>query len=85
VAERAAEAARPAEEQRSPQRHRLDVFALTVGLLCLAVSGLALAARADLADVDVVVVLAAFWLVLGVVGLTRSLSAIFVRSGSRDA
>ena len=59
-------------ERPMPGPHRLDAFALTVGLLCLAGSGLALAARADVADVDALVALAVLWLVLGVVGVSRS-------------
>lgn len=54
------------------ERHRLDTFALTLGLLCLAASGLGLASRADLIEVDGLVVLASIWLVLGVVGVSRS-------------
>ena len=54
------------------QRHGLDTFALSMGLLCLALSGLALASRADLFDVDGLVVLASIWVVLGVVGVSRS-------------
>ena len=53
------------------QRHRLDTFALTLGLLSVAGSLLALAARADAFEVDGLVVLATFWVVLGIVGVSR--------------
>jgi hypothetical protein len=59
------------DETRTPQRHPLDGFALLLGLLCLAGSGLALAAEADLFEVDGLVLLASVWLVVGVVGLAR--------------
>jgi hypothetical protein len=55
-----------------PDRHELDTFALTVGLLSLAFTGLVLVSRADLVQVDGVVVLATLWVVLGVVGVSRS-------------
>jgi hypothetical protein len=55
------------------ERHGLDAFALTVGLLCIAVAGLTFASRADLVQVDGLVVLATVWVVLGVVGVSRSL------------
>lgn len=55
-----------------PERHELDTFALTVGLLSLAFTGLVLVSRADLVQVDGVVVLATLWVVLGVVGVSRS-------------
>lgn len=61
------------------QRHKLDTFALTTGLLCLVGSGLALAARADLFQVDGLVVLASVWLVVGVVGVTRVLHHLLRR------
>ena len=60
-------------ERSDVQRHRIDTLALTLGLLCLAGSGLAVAARADLFQVDGLVVLATAWLVVGVVGVTRVL------------
>lgn len=60
------------------QRHRLDTFALTTGLLCLALSGLALAARADAFEVDGLVVLATVWLVLGAVGVTKVVHRLVV-------
>jgi hypothetical protein len=63
-----------------PARHRLDTFALTVGLLCLAGSGLALAARADVAEVDALVALAVLWLVLGAVGVSRSVARLLRRT-----
>ena len=63
------------------QRHKLDSFALVVGLLCLAGSGLALAARTDAFEVDGVVVLATVWLVLGLVGLSRVVHRLLVRDG----
>jgi hypothetical protein len=62
-----------------PDRHRIDSFALTLGLLCLAASGLALAARAHAFDVDGLVVLATVWLVLGVVGVTRGVHHLVTR------
>ena len=55
-----------------PERHELDAFALATGLLCLALTGLVLVARADLVEVDGVVVLATLWVVIGVVGVSRS-------------
>jgi hypothetical protein len=60
------------------RRHRLVTFALTCGLLSLAVSSLALVARSDLFDVDGVVVLATVWLVLGVVGVSRVVHRLLV-------
>jgi hypothetical protein len=69
----------------TPVRHGLDAFALTVGLLCLAVAGLTLVSRADLAKVDGVVVLATVWVVLGVVGVSRSLYRLLSRHEGRDA
>jgi hypothetical protein len=60
-----------AETQRA-QRHELDTFALATGLLCLALTGLVLVSRADLVQVDGVVVLATLWVVIGVVGVSRS-------------
>ena len=59
-------------ELQQIQRHDLNAFALTMGLLCLALSGLALASRADLFQVDGLVVLASIWVVLGVVGVSRA-------------
>ena len=59
-------------ETPQAERHGLDAFALTMGLLSLAVAGLALASRADLFEVDGLVVLASVWVVLGVVGVSRS-------------
>jgi hypothetical protein len=59
-------------EDSGVQRHRLDVFALTLGLLALAGAGLALGARADAFEVDGLVVLATLWVVIGVVGVSRS-------------
>jgi hypothetical protein len=56
-----------------PVRHGLDTFALTIGLLCLALAVLTLLSRGDLVEVDGVVVLATVWVVLGVVGVSRSL------------
>ena len=53
------------------QRHRLDTFALTIGLLSIAGSVLALASRADAFEVAGLVALATFWVVLGAVGVTR--------------
>jgi hypothetical protein len=55
------------------ERHGLDAFALTIGLLCISVAALTLASRADLVQVDGLVVLATVWVVLGVVGVSRSL------------
>lgn len=55
-----------------PERHRLDTFSLTVGLLALVASGLTLASRAEALEVDGLVVLAALWLVVGGVGLSRA-------------
>jgi hypothetical protein len=66
------------------QRHKLDTFALTLGLLCLTGSGLALAARADLFDVDGLVVLAAVWLVVGLVGVTRVLHHLMSGQARRE-
>ncbi len=60
-------------------RHPLDTFALTAGLLSLALAVLALLARADAVEVDGVVVLAAVWVVLGVVGVSRSLYRLLRR------
>lgn len=54
-------------------RHGLDAFALTAGLLCLVGSALTFVSRADVVQVDGVVVIAAVWVVLGVVGVSRSL------------
>ena len=54
------------------ERHELNGFALAAGLLCLAFSGLTLASRADLFQVDGLVVLASVWVVLGVVGVSRA-------------
>ena len=67
-----------------PERHELDAFALTVGLLCLAFAGLALVSRADLVQVDGVVILAALWVVVGVVGVSRSVYRL-VRRTPADA
>jgi hypothetical protein len=53
------------------QRHRLDTFALTIGLLSIAGSALALASRADAFEVDGLVALATFWVVVGAVGVTK--------------
>ena len=64
------------------ERHGLDTFALTIGLLCLTGSGLALAARGHVLEVDGLVVLAAVWLVVGVVGVTRVLHHL--TSGRRE-
>jgi hypothetical protein len=58
-------------DRQGIERHRLDTFALTAGLLCLVVAGLVLVGRAHLLAVDGLVVLAAVWLVVGVVGITR--------------
>lgn len=66
------------------QRHELDTFALTVGLLCLAFTGLVLASRANLVQVDGVVVLATLWVVLGVVGVSRSVYRLLRRTEGRD-
>jgi hypothetical protein len=62
------------------QRHRLDTFALTTGLLAVALAALALAARGG-ADVDGLVALATVWVVLGAVGLTRVLHHLLAREG----
>jgi hypothetical protein len=64
-----------------PERTRrpLDTFALTCGLLALAVSGLALVARADLFEVDGLVLLATVWLVVGIVGVTRGVLRLMER------
>ena len=59
-------------EVQQAQRHELDTFALATGLLCLALTGLVLVSRADLVQVDGVVVLATLWVVIGVVGVSRS-------------
>ena len=59
-------------EAQPTQHHGLDAFALTMGLLSLALAGLALASRADLFEVDGLVVVASVWVVLGVVGVSRS-------------
>jgi hypothetical protein len=59
-------------EVQLAQRHELDTFALATGLLCLALTGLVLVSRADLVQVDGVVVLATLWVVIGVVGVSRS-------------
>jgi hypothetical protein len=60
------------------QRHRLDTFALTFGLLSIAGSVLALASRADAFEVDGLVALATFWVVLGAVGVTRVVHRVVV-------
>jgi hypothetical protein len=62
------------------ERHPLDAFALTAGLLALALAGLTLVSRADLADVDGVVVLASLWVVVGVVGVSRSVYRLLRRT-----
>jgi len=64
---------------RVPGRHGIDAFALTLGLLCLAGSGLALVGRAHAFEVDGLVVLASVWLVLGVVGVTRGVHRLVTR------
>ena len=60
------------------QRHRLDTFALTFGLLSVALAGLALASRADLFEVDGLVALATVWIVLGAVGVTKVVHRLVV-------
>ena len=60
------------------QRHRLDTFALAFGLLSVAGALLALAARADAFEVDGLVALATFWVVLGAVGVTRVVHRLVV-------
>ena len=65
-------------EDNGTQRHRLDAFALALGLLALAGSGLALAARADAFEVDGLVVLATVWLVLGAAGLVKVVHRLVV-------
>ena len=77
------------EVQQTPEvqqvgRHALDAFALTTGLLCLALSGLALAAHAGLFEVDGLVVLASIWVVLGVVGVSRSVYRLVSPREGRD-
>jgi len=71
-------------EVQPVERHGLDAFALTMGLLALAVSGLALASRADLFEVDGLVVLASIWVVLGVVGVSRSVYRLLTHRADRD-
>jgi hypothetical protein len=66
------------------ERHGLDTFALTVGLLCLAVAGLTVLSVGDVAQVDGVVVLATVWVVLGVVGVSRSVHRLLHRAEGRD-
>jgi hypothetical protein len=66
------------------ERRRLDTFALTAGLLCLAVSGLALASRADVLEVDGLVVLATLWLVVGAVGLSRAAQRLLHHRAQED-
>ena len=66
------------KQQGGLERHRLDGFALTVGLLSLAASGLTFAARGDLFQVDGLVVLATVWVVLGVVGVSRAVHRLVV-------
>lgn len=68
-----------------PRRHELDTFALTVGLLAVAAAALALVSRADTVEVDGVVVLATLWVVIGVVGVSRSLYRLIRPTGGRDA
>jgi hypothetical protein len=60
------------------QRHKLDTFALAFGLLSIAASVLALASRADAFEVDGLVALATFWVVLGAVGVTRVVHRVVV-------
>jgi hypothetical protein len=57
-------------------RHPFDAFGLVLGLLCLVGSGLALAAQADVVEVDGLVAIAAIWLVVGVAGLARGLQRL---------
>ena len=63
---------------------RVDSFALTTGLLCLAVAGLALASRADVLDVDGLVVVATMWLVVGAVGLSRAVQRLLHHLADRE-
>ena len=68
---------------RGIQRHRLDTFALTIGLLSVALAGLSLASRADVLEVDGLVALATVWLVLGAVGVTKVVHRLVVGSEAR--
>lgn len=63
------------------ERHRLDTFALTVGLLAIALAVLALASRSGV-EVDGLVVLATVWVVLGLVGLSRALYRLLSPEGA---
>lgn len=67
-----------------PERHELDAFALTAGLLCLAFTGLVLVSRADLVQVDGLVVLATLWVVVGVVGVSRSAYRLLRRTDGSE-
>lgn len=66
------------------ERHALDVVPLTAGLMALSLSALALVSRADVLEVDGLVVLATLWIVLGVVGLSRSVHRLVRRTEGRD-
>lgn len=63
------------------ERHELDTLALTAGLLSLAFTALVLGSRAGLLDVDGLVVLATLWVVVGVVGVSRSVYRLVRRTG----
>ncbi len=69
---------------RQSERHELNAFARTAGLLWLAFCALTLASRADLFQVDGLVVLASVWVVLGVVGVSRAVYRLTHRDTPRS-
>ena len=68
------------EEQ--PVRRPLDVFALVVGLLAVAISVLALVGQSADVHVDGVVVFAVVWIVVGVVAVARAVQRLI--TSARD-
>lgn len=66
------------------RRHRVDAFALTVGLLALAGAVLFLGWNADLFRVDGLVLLASVWVVVGVVGLSLTLQRLLTEGRAQE-